>query len=174
MYCANCGVKLYNNAKFCSNCGKEIASLSTLNTPGSEVEPLDQKQLALEKAPVSTDADVNYITKKSKVIVIVMTVVLAAVIFIGGLAFGIMSIIYNNPSYTTAINFIKHHPEIIELTGDIERFGKFSSGSINTSNGHGQAEFTIRVIGSDSTIRVHIRLEKEPLRDWEIVDYYYR
>ena len=53
MYCTNCGVKLYNDARFCSNCGKERASLSTIDVTGNSNEQQDRKQLELEKAPES-------------------------------------------------------------------------------------------------------------------------
>ena len=117
--------------------------------------------------------DVYRISKKPKVLTIKIAAILALAIFVGALIFGIMSIFRSHPSYHSAIHYIEVNPRIIELVGDIEGFGAFPSGSISTSGGRGQAEFTIRVVGSNNTIHVHVQLEKKPLRDWEVIDFYY-
>ena len=118
--------------------------------------------------------DVYRISKKPKVLTIIIAAVLAFVIFVGALFFGVLAIIKNHPAYHAAIHYIEANPRVAELVGDIEGFGSFPGGSVSTSGGHGQAEFTIRVVGSDNTIHVHIRLEREPLRDWEVVGFHYR
>ena len=117
--------------------------------------------------------DVYCISYKPKLLPIIITGVLVFVMFIGALVFGVMAIFRNHSSYQAAIQFIKTNPRVAELVGDIEGFGAFPSGSINTSGGRGQAEFIIRVVGSEGTIRVHIQLVREPLRDWEVIEFFY-
>jgi hypothetical protein len=85
-----------------------------------------------------------------------------------------MAMFRNHPSYHTALDYIQEHPGIAEMVGDVESFGFFPSGSISTSGGFGQADFVIRVNGSGGTARVHVQLEREPLRDWQVVSFYYR
>lgn len=45
-----------------------------------------------------------------------------------------------------------------------------SNGSIKTSNGYGEADFTISVDGKEKDVEVFIRLEQEPLRKWKVVE----
>ena len=123
-------------------------------------------------------ADVYRISRKLKLSTIIISIVLACVIytgaFIGMVTFGVLSIFRNHPSYQTAIQYIETNPRVAELVGDIESFGSFPMGSVSIAGGHGQAEFTIRVIGSNDTILVHVRLVREPLQDWEVVSFHYR
>jgi len=113
-------------------------------------------------------------SRNKKIAIIVIAAILAVVIFISALVFGIMSMFRNHPAYHVAISYIESHPGIVEMVGEVEGFGSFPSGSISTSGGRGEAEFTIRVNGSEGTVRVHIQLEREPLRDWEVISIFYR
>ena len=118
--------------------------------------------------------DVYLIRKKPRMLIVIVTAIVVFMMFAGSLFFVIISIFRNHPSYHTALNYIETNPRIIELVGDVEGFGFFPTGSIHISGGHGQADFTIRVDGSEGTVRVHVRLIREPLRDWEVISFYYR
>ena len=118
--------------------------------------------------------DVYRISKKPKLAIIIIAGVLTIVIFTGSLILGVSAMIRIHPSYQMALSYIETNPRIIAQVGEVESFGFFPTGSISTSGGRGQAEFTIRVVGSDDTIRVHILLIREPLRDWEVMGIYYR
>jgi len=114
-------------------------------------------------------------SKRKKVAIIVTAAILAFVLFICALVFGIMAILRNHPAYHMATSYIKSHPEIIEAIGEVEGFGFFPTGSVSTvAGGRGDAEFTIRVDGSEGTVRVHIQLVREPLGEWEVVRFRYR
>ena len=74
----------------------------------------------------------------------------------------------------TAINYIETNPEILGMVGEIEGYGSIPNGSINITKGHGKADFILKVMGSQGTVHVHIQLEKEPEKDWQIVFFDYK
>ena len=178
MYCINCGSNLESCVNFCTICGTATVSAA----PAS----FQQQQHTYNAAQPSPTPQ-NFITVKTRnamdrrtITIIVISAVLGSVLFIllivgfiGTVFFGIRSIIYNHPSYQAAIDYIEAHPEIIEIVGDIERFS-IASSSTSTSAGFGQAEYVIRVVGSENTVAVQIRLEIEPLTNWEVVSIVYR
>lgn len=105
----------------------------------------------------------------------IAVVVLISILFAGGLFFGITETMRNTPAYQAAIEYIEDNQRIAELVGEIESYGRFLTGSVNASaGGRGDASFTIHVNGTEGIVRVNVRLEREPLRDWEVVDFYYR
>lgn len=118
--------------------------------------------------------------KKSNKNLKIAIAVSAAVIFVvvagtSAIVFGVFALLRNSDAYQTAIAYIEAHPQIAELAGEIESFGRFPTGSVNTVvGGRGDADFTIRVNGTRNTLRVNVRLVREPLRDWEVIDFYYR
>ena len=118
--------------------------------------------------------NVYRVSSKPKLLMMIVPIILIVAIFVSSLVFGIMFTIRNHSAYQTALDYIETNPRIIELVGDIESFGFFPNGSISTSGGHGQADFTIRVNGSDRTAHVHVRLIREPLEDWEVISLRYR
>ena len=120
-----------------------------------------------------TGANVYRVPQKRKWVLIVLPVVLFIVVSIGAFVFGIISLLRNDPSYHAAISYIEAHPRVVELVGDIEGF-RMTSGNISSSGGHGQAEFSIRVNGSDGMVRVNIMLRREPSQDWEVIRFQYR
>ena len=120
------------------------------------------------------ETDVYRITNKPKVLIIVIAAVLTFTIFISLVVFGSFAVLRSHPSYQAAIHYIETNPRIIELVGDIEGFGSFPSGIISSSGGYGQAEFVIRIIGSENTVYARLVLLREPLRDREVVAFSYR
>ena len=109
-----------------------------------------------------------------KIVIIVITAFVALCIFATALTLGILSVIRNHPAHQTALQYIEEHPGVLALAGEIQGFGFFPNGSVSTSSGRGDADFIIRVNGSENVVRVHIQLIREPLRDWEVVSFYYR
>ncbi|WP_408009852.1 RDD family protein [Pseudalkalibacillus sp. A8] len=98
-----------------------------------------------------------------------IVVILSAIIIIFSLMFvSIIFIFKGSEAYKTSENYIKHNPEIIENTGGIEGFGFFPSGSIQTRSGHGEAFFTVKVMGEEKDIYVDIYLTKIPRTDWNV------
>jgi len=120
------------------------------------------------------ETNVYRVSRKPKLVMLIVPIFLIVVLFTGSIIFGVFAAIRHHPSYQTALSYIEANPRIIEQIGDIEGFGFFPNGNITISEGHGQADFTIRVYGSDDDIRVQIRLVREPLGDWEVVSFRYR
>lgn len=118
--------------------------------------------------------DVYRLTRKPKIAIIVITVILAITIFVGSLVVGIASILKNDSSYKTAVSYIEVNPEITNYVGEIKGYGYIPSGSLNYSGNYGQALYTIKVIGSKNTIYVHMEMEKKPEKDWEITYFDYK
>lgn len=117
--------------------------------------------------------NVYRVSKKPKLVIIVVSAILATAIFTASLFFGISSIFKNDDSYKMAVSYINASPEISSIVGNIEGFGYMPAGSLNYSGGHGQAVYSIKVIGSKNTVYVHIKMEKKLNKDWEIVYFDY-
>lgn len=101
----------------------------------------------------------------------ILSMMLVGVIFIGALVFGIASTFRNHPSYHVATDYIRANPEITAIIGKIEGFGFMPSGSVSTSPGHGDADFSIRVRGTHGDVRVFVELQMRDGGDWEIVRF---
>ncbi|MFY0590992.1 RDD family protein [Roseivirga sp.] len=80
----------------------------------------------------------------------------------------ISSAIKNSDAYKMAQNEIENNSEIIETTGGIEGYDFFPKGSVSTTNGEGEAYFTIGVKGKTTDVNVNITLYKEMGSDWII------
>ena len=114
-------------------------------------------------------------SKKKKIILAATAGVVIFIILPVGLVFGFLRFFNNHPARQTAIEYIENHPEILAVVGEITSYGRFSSGSIHASGGgRGEAEFTIRVNGTNASVSVHVLLIREPLRDWEVINFHYR
>jgi len=111
---------------------------------------------------------------KKRTIILIIAIPLAITLTGIAIALGAIAIIRNHPSYHAALCYIEMHPGVSALAGDITGFGFFPNGSISSVGGRGQADFVIRVNGSENTVRVHVQLTREPLREWEVVSFYYR
>lgn len=103
-------------------------------------------------------------SKTKKVLTIVISLILLAGLFIGG----ILTMIKQDASYNAAINFIENDASIQERVGNDIRFGFFPSGSISRSNGHGVASFKVKVTGDKDSLSVFITLMKEPNQEWKV------
>jgi len=112
-----------------------------------------------------------YKPKKTKIALIIAGVMLAGMIFIGVLVFGITSMFRNHPSYHLALDSIKANPEIVAVIGEIEGFGMIPMGNLSTSPGRGDANYNIRVRGAHGEVRVFVELQMRGGADWEIVSF---
>ena len=110
-----------------------------------------------------------YKPKKAKKAIIIISVMVAGIIFIGALVFGIASTFRNHPSYHLATDSIRANPEIVALIGEIESFGFMPSGNISTSSGRGDANLSIRAKGAYGEVLVFVELQMRDGDDWEIV-----
>lgn len=87
------------------------------------------------------------------------------VIFISGNA------MKNSDAYKVATKEINQNRDIINEIGGIKGFGMLPNGNIRKStNGRGQAQFEIKVIGNTKNISVSAYLEKEPNGKWKLIE----
>jgi len=114
--------------------------------------------------------DVYSVSRKTKTAVIVVVAVLLVASFVFALVFGITAILKNDASYLTAISYIEASEEIKSVVGNITGYGFFVQGSLSISNGYGEADYYIRVIGDAGELSVAVRLERKPGMEWEIID----
>ena len=116
---------------------------------------------------MKTQNQSNQQSRNLKILGVVVGVGLAFVVGIVLLVGGIMK---NSGAYKTAIYSIEQNQEIIDETGGITGYGRMPKGSINISNGHGEAQLEIKVLGNEKDVKVEVSLVKEPNSEWGIIE----
>ena len=73
-------------------------------------------------------------------------------------------------AYKVATKEIEQNKDIINETGGIKGYGMLPTGNISISNGYGQAQFEIKVLGNKKDLNVGVYLEKEPNAEWKLIE----
>ncbi len=76
----------------------------------------------------------------------------------------------SSDAYKTAVHEIEMNQEILEETGGIKGYGLLPSGNITISNGKGDAQLQIKVIGDKKDIEVNVHLTKEIDGQWMLLE----
>ena len=76
----------------------------------------------------------------------------------------------NSDAYKVAILEIEQNEEIITESGGIKDYGMMPTGSINISNGYGEAQLEIKVIGNEKDMNVGVYLTKPPNGEWKLIE----
>lgn len=76
----------------------------------------------------------------------------------------------NSDAYKVAISEIEQNEEIISEIGGIKDYGMMPTGSVNISNGYGEAQMNIKVIGNEKDLNVGVYLTKEPNEKWKLIE----
>lgn len=76
----------------------------------------------------------------------------------------------NSDAYKLAIEEIEKNEEILLETGGIKGYGTMPTGSIHTSNGSGEAQLEIKVLGNERDLNIGVYLIKEPNGEWELIE----
>lgn len=76
----------------------------------------------------------------------------------------------NSGAYKKAVENIEQSDDIKNKTGGIIGYGMIPTGNIQTSNGYGQANLNITVKGKKKDVEVEAYLEKQPDREWILVE----
>ncbi|HQX04759.1 MAG TPA: RDD family protein [Flavobacterium sp.] len=77
----------------------------------------------------------------------------------------------NSDAYKVATKEIEQNKDLINETGGIKGYGIFPNGNIRKStNGQGQAQLEIKVLGNTKDITVSVYLEKEPNGQWKLIE----
>jgi uncharacterized RDD family membrane protein YckC len=75
----------------------------------------------------------------------------------------------NSDAYKVAVGEIEKNQEILTETGGIRGYGFMPTGNVNISNGNGQAQMEIKVLGNQKDMTVNVYLTKEPGGEWELI-----
>lgn len=76
----------------------------------------------------------------------------------------------NSDAYKIAISEIEKNEQIISEAGGIKGYGMMPTGNISISNGQGQAQLEIKVLGNVKDLNVSVHLEKEPNGQWKLIE----
>jgi hypothetical protein len=76
----------------------------------------------------------------------------------------------NSDAYKVAIIEIEKNEKIITETGGIKGYGMMPTGNVSTSNGQGQAQREIKVLGNTKDLNVSVYLEKESDGQWRLIE----
>ncbi|AUC81602.1 RDD family protein [Lacinutrix sp. Bg11-31] len=93
-----------------------------------------------------------------------------------GIAFFTFTILFtgsamkNSDAYKVAIIEIEQNEEILSEIGGIKDYGMMPTGSVNISNGYGEAQLEIKVLGNKKDLNVSVYLTKEPNGEWKLIE----
>lgn len=100
----------------------------------------------------------------------VLALVVVVVLFFTFTFFFAGGALKNSEAYKVAIREIDRNEQIIKETGGIEGYGMMPKGNISITNGLGQAQLEIKVLGESKDVEVHVYLEKEPDGPWKLIE----
>lgn len=97
-------------------------------------------------------------TKKLLIIVfgILGALALLVVLFVGGIVGIALYAIGNSEAATVAKEFLRQNEKLKEDIGEVQDFGSFVTGSVNTSNGAGTATINLKVMGARRTVNASV------------------
>lgn len=76
----------------------------------------------------------------------------------------------NSDAYKVAVMEIEQNEEILAETGGITGYGMMPTGNVSISNGNGQAQLEIKVLGNEKDLNVGVYLTKEPNGEWKLIE----
>ncbi|MFT6967040.1 MAG: putative RDD family membrane protein YckC [Marivirga sp.] len=126
----------------------------------------DKKRLGDKTAKAIVVKDPNKPTKLPRILALVgvgITFFTFTFLFAG-------SAMKNSDAYKVAITEIEQNEEIISETGGITGYGMMPTGNVNISNGNGQAQLEIKVLGNEKDLNVGVYLTKEPNGEWKLIE----
>lgn len=94
------------------------------------------------------------------------------IISVGGFVLFAGSAMKNSDAYKVSVAAIEQNEQIIQETGGIKGYGMMPTGNINISNGYGQAQLNITVLGNERDITVSTYLKKSPGGEWKLIEIY--
>ena len=73
-------------------------------------------------------------------------------------------------AYKTAISELSQNDDIIKETGGIDSYGWLPTGNVNISNGYGEAQLEIKIVGYENNLNVTVYLTKQPNDNWKLIE----
>jgi len=109
-------------------------------------------------------------TKKLVTIIVSVAIVigLLVVLFVGGIVGFALYSAGNSEAATSAKKFLRDNEKLKQDIGEIKDFGSLVSGSINVSNGDGQAILSLKVIGERKTVNASVELMYRSGKEWRV------
>jgi thioredoxin 1 len=115
-------------------------------------------------------------TKKILLIVggiIAVTVILVG-LFVGGIVWVAFSTIGKSEAAQTAKTFLRQNEKLKSDIGEVQDFGFWVTGNINTNNSKGEATLNLKVVGANKTVPASVNLTYSNGREWRVVEASYR
>jgi hypothetical protein len=116
-------------------------------------------------------------TNKKIVVIIVSIVVvlgLVALLFVGGVAWFALRAMGNSDAAETARAFLRNNEALKRDIGEVKDFGWLVTGNINTTNGDGAAQLSLKVIGERKEVNATVELIYRSGRPWRVTAASYR
>jgi thioredoxin 1 len=115
-------------------------------------------------------------TKKILLIIggIIAVLGLLVALFVGGIVWVAFSTIGKSEAAQTAKTFLRENEKLKSDIGEVQDFGFWVTGNINTSNSNGEATLNLKVIGAKKTVPASVNLTYRNGRDWNVVEASYQ
>jgi hypothetical protein len=109
-------------------------------------------------------------TKKILLIVagVVIVLGLIVVLFVGAIVGFALYQVGNSEAAITAKEFLRNSEKLKKDIGEIDDFGSIVTGSVNVSDGNGQATLNLKVIGTVHTVNATVYLVYSNRGDWRV------
>lgn len=110
-------------------------------------------------------------TKKILLIIggVVAVLGLVVVLFVGGILWVAFSTIGKSEAAQTAKTFLRQNEKLKSDIGDVQDFGFWVTGNINSHNTDGEATLNLKAIGARKTVPASVNLAYRNGRDWVVV-----
>jgi hypothetical protein len=113
-----------------------------------------------------------------KIIIIIVSVVVVLVLLgalvIGGIVGTVFYSINNSEAAVTAKDFLRNNEKLKQDIGEVKDFGSFVTGNINTTNGDGGAQLSLKVIGERKEVNATVELIFRSGHPWRVTAASYR
>ena len=115
-------------------------------------------------------------TKKIVVIIVSILVVLGliAALVVGGIVGAVFYGINNSEAAGVAKEFLKTNEKLKQDVGQVKDFGSFITGNVNITNGDGNAQLNLKVIGERKTVNATVELVFRSGHQWRVTAASYR
>ena len=109
-------------------------------------------------------------TKKIVLIVggVVVVLGLIVVIFVGGIVGLALYQVGNSEAAIKARDFLRTSEKLKQDIGQVRDFGSIVTGSVNMSDGNGQATLHLKVIGENETVNASVQLIYVNRGEWRV------
>jgi cytochrome oxidase complex assembly protein 1 len=109
-------------------------------------------------------------TKKIVLIVggVVVVLGLVVVLFVAGIVGVALYEVGNSEAANKAKDFLRHSEKLKQDIGEVRDFGSIVTGSVNVSDGNGQATLHLKVIGASKTVAAAVQLVYVNRGEWRV------